>query len=45
MAAELALAADPDGLDPAEASDWATSMTRSIRQLSTFVRRMKETVR
>ena len=37
--------ADPAGLDPAEASEWATSMTRSICRLSKFVRRMKETVR
>jgi hypothetical protein len=42
MGVELA---DPAGLDPAEASEWVTSMGRSIRQLSTFVRRMKETVR
>ena len=36
--------ADPAGLDAAEAAEWATSMTRSIRHLSKFVRRMKETV-
>jgi hypothetical protein len=34
--------ADPAGLDPAEAADWAVSMTRSIRALSTFARQLKE---
>jgi hypothetical protein len=34
--------ADPAGLDPAEAADWAVSMTRSIRALSKFARRLKE---
>jgi hypothetical protein len=42
MGVELA---DPAGLDAAEAAEWATSMTRSIRHLSKFVRQMKETVR
>jgi len=37
--------ADPAGLDPAEAAEWAASMTRSIRMLSKFVRQMKETIR
>jgi hypothetical protein len=37
--------ADPARLDPGEASEWATSMARSIRQLSKFVRQMKETAR
>jgi hypothetical protein len=41
MGVELA---DPAGLDPADASEWVTSMTRSIRQLSKFVRRIKDTV-
>jgi hypothetical protein len=34
--------ADPAGLDPAEAADWAASMTRSIRALSKFARQLKE---
>jgi hypothetical protein len=34
--------ADPAGLDPAEAADWAASMTRSIRALSRFLRQLKE---
>ena len=34
--------ADPAGLGPAEASEWAASMASSIRKLSKFVRRMKE---
>jgi hypothetical protein len=42
MGVELA---DPAGLDPAEAADWAASMVRSIRALSKFVRQMKETIR
>ena len=42
MGVELA---DPAGLDPAEAAEWAASMTRSIRLLSKFVRQMKEAVR
>ena len=42
MGVELA---DPAGLDPAEAAEWAASMTRSIRALSKFVRQMKETIR
>ena len=33
--------ADPAGLDPAEAADWAASMTRSIRALNKFLRQMK----
>jgi hypothetical protein len=37
--------ANPAGLDPAEASEWAGSMTRSIRALSKFARQMKETIR
>jgi hypothetical protein len=37
--------ADPAGLDPAEAADWAASMTRSIRALSTFARQLKEQIR
>ena len=36
--------ADPAGLDAAEAAEWATSMTRSIRHLSKFVRQMKERI-
>jgi hypothetical protein len=44
MAMGVALA-DPAALDPTEGAEWATSMTRSIRQLSTFVRQIKETVR
>ena len=42
MGVELA---DPAGLDPAEAAEWAASMTRSIRALSKFARQMKETIR
>jgi hypothetical protein len=41
MGVELA---DPVGLDPAEAGEWAASMTRSIRALSKFIRQMKETI-
>jgi hypothetical protein len=37
--------ADPTGLDPAEAAEWAASMTRSIWALSKFARQMKETLR
>ena len=37
--------ADPAGLDPAKAAEWAASMTRSIRVLTKFVRQMKETIR
>ena len=36
--------ADPTGLDPGEAAGWAASMDRSIRQLSKFVRQMKERI-
>jgi DNA-binding CsgD family transcriptional regulator len=36
--------ADPAGLDPDEAAGWAASMDRSIRQLSKFVRQMKERI-
>jgi hypothetical protein len=39
MGVELA---DPAGLDPADAAEWAASMTRSIRALSKFLRQMKE---
>jgi hypothetical protein len=42
MGVELA---DPAGLDPAEAAEWAASMTRSIRLLNKFVRQMKEAIR
>jgi hypothetical protein len=42
MGVELA---DSAGLDPAEAAEWAASMTRSIRLLSKFVRQMKEAIR
>ena len=42
MGVELA---DPAGLDPAEATEWAASMTRSIRLLSRFLRQMKEAIR
>ena len=42
MGVELA---DPGGLDPAEAAEWAASMARSIRLLSKFVRQMKEAIR
>jgi hypothetical protein len=42
LAVELA---DPAALDPAEAAEWAASMTRSIRILSKFARQMKETIR
>jgi hypothetical protein len=41
MGVELA---DPAGLDPGEAGEWAASMTRSIRALSKFIRQMKETI-
>jgi hypothetical protein len=41
MSVELA---DPTQLDPAEAAEWAASMTRSIRALSTFVRQIKESI-
>jgi DNA-binding CsgD family transcriptional regulator len=37
--------ADVARLDPAEAGEWAASMTRSLRVLSRFLREMKETVR
>lgn len=40
LAIELA---DAARLDPAEAPEWAASMTRSLRVLSKFVRQMKET--
>jgi hypothetical protein len=36
--------ADPAGLDPAQAAGWAASMDRSIRQLSKFVRQVKERI-
>jgi DNA-binding CsgD family transcriptional regulator len=36
--------ADPAGLDPAQIAGWAASMDRSIRQLSKFVRQMKERI-
>jgi hypothetical protein len=42
MGVELA---DPAGLDPAQATEWATSMTRSLRALSTFARQIKESLR
>jgi hypothetical protein len=42
MAAALA---DPSAIDPAEATEWAASMTRSIRALSKFARQMKEMIR
>jgi len=42
MGVELA---DPAGLEPAEAAEWAASMTRSIRLLSRFVRQVKEAIR
>ena len=42
MSVELA---DPAGLDPAQATEWATSMTRSLRALSTFARQIKESLR
>jgi hypothetical protein len=42
LAVELA---DPAALDPAEAAEWAASMTRSIRVLNKFARQMKETIR
>jgi hypothetical protein len=42
MSVELA---DPAGLDFAEAAEWAASMTRSIRALSKFLRRVKESIR
>jgi hypothetical protein len=42
MGVELA---DPAGVDPAEAAEWAASMSRSIRLLSKFLRQMKEAVR
>jgi hypothetical protein len=37
--------ADPSAIDPAEATEWAASMTRSIRALSKFTRQMKEIIR
>jgi hypothetical protein len=42
MGVELA---DPAGLDPADAAEWVTSMTRSLRLLSKFLRQMKEAIR
>jgi hypothetical protein len=36
--------ADPAGLDPAEAAEWAASMTRSLRVIGKFVRQMKEVI-
>jgi hypothetical protein len=42
MSVELA---DPAGLDPDQAAAWAASMTRSIRALSKFTRRIKEPAR
>jgi hypothetical protein len=42
LAVELA---DPAALNSAEAADWAASMTRSIRSLSTFARQLKEQIR
>jgi hypothetical protein len=37
--------ADPAGLDPAEAGDWAACMTCSLRALTRFARQMKEQIR
>jgi hypothetical protein len=37
--------ADPAGLNPAQAADWAASITRSIRALSKFTRQLKEQTR
>jgi hypothetical protein len=34
--------ADPAGLDPTQASEWAASLSRSIRVLSKFARQLKE---
>ena len=34
--------ADPAGLDPAQATEWAASLACSLRVLSKFVRQMKE---
>jgi hypothetical protein len=34
--------ADPAGLDPAQAAEWAASLSRSLRVLSRFVRQLKE---
>jgi hypothetical protein len=34
--------ADPAGVDPAQAAEWAASLARSLRVLSKFVRQMKE---
>ena len=42
MGVELA---DPAGLDPAEAAEWAASMAQSIRLLSKFLRQVKEAIR
>ena len=42
MGVELA---DPAGVDPAEANEWAASMARSIRLLGKFLRQMKEAIR
>jgi hypothetical protein len=44
LAMSVALA-DPAGLDSAEATEWAASMTRSIRALSRFARQVKESIR
>jgi hypothetical protein len=44
LAMSVALA-DPAGLDPVQATEWTTSMTRSIRALSKFARQMKESTR
>ena len=34
-----------DWLDPAEARDWAASITESTRALNRFAKRLKETAR
>ena len=34
--------ADPAGLDPAQAAEWAASLSRSIRVLAKFARQLKE---
>jgi hypothetical protein len=34
--------ADPAGLDPAQAAEWAASLSRSLRVLARFARQLKE---
>ena len=34
--------ADPAGLDPGQAGEWASSLSRSLRVLAKFARQVKE---